>query len=141
MVEPERDFKLQIGSSKPCLHKPQASQSLRLKALMESPQIDQGRFSIQSLLWRIDDVQNRGHLETIYQLNRENELLREEIDQYKEFRVKTALFLQEAYGMVLFLQDALERYAHETAEAERDWLAFWGISTGLEDSLSTVTWI
>ncbi|KAF2182648.1 hypothetical protein K469DRAFT_511605, partial [Zopfia rhizophila CBS 207.26] len=83
--------------------------------------------SIESLLERIDEFQNRTHLETIYRLNQENESLREEIYRHKKARARTALLLREAYETMLLLQDALERYGHETAAAGRDWLAFCGI--------------
>lgn len=152
LEEPEWALNPQTGSSKPSLYRLQAPQSLNLRALMESPQtqsrysvvspiVEEEQFSIESLLKSIEEFQDRTHLETIYQLNRENESRREEINKYKKARAKAELLLREAYETMLLLQDALERYDRGTAAAGKDWLAFWGIYNELEDNLSTQTWI
>lgn len=150
-MEPERALSSRTGSSKPSLNRLQAPQLLNLQAQMESfqtlsrrsatsPIDDEEQFSIESLLKSIDEFQNRTDLETIYWLKRENESLREEINNYKKARDTTILLLREAYETMLLLQDALERYGHETAAAGSDWLAFWGIYNEAEDNMSTQTW-
>lgn len=88
-------------------------------------------FTIDALLERIEEFQNRTQLERIHRLNRENDILKEDIKRHKIARKKTATLLKEAFEAMKFLQSALERYGLETTITEKEWLLFWGIYDGL----------
>jgi hypothetical protein len=67
-------------------------------------------------------------LETLEKLTNENFLLHQLIAYYQENWGRTLGLLQKAQEALISLRSTLEKCVQEERVAERDWLAFWGIS-------------
>ncbi|KAI9767645.1 MAG: hypothetical protein M1840_005516 [Geoglossum simile] len=91
-------------------------------------------FSMETLLQRVDEFRKTEQLETLRKLTRENCLLQKHIACYQESWCAILDVLQEAYEAVLLIQDALQKCSYEETAAERDWLTFWGIHYGSEET-------
>lgn len=66
-------------------------------------------------------------LESLESIANENFLLYRLIIRYQEHRARVMQLLQKAREALVALQAALEICIQEIKDAERDWLAFWGI--------------
>jgi hypothetical protein len=83
--------------------------------------------SIESLLRRVDEYQEREEREKLNRLMEENAMLRHQVSCYRRsLRATTDLF-KEAFEAVLLMQTAIETCNEEESRANRDWLAFWGV--------------
>ena len=76
----------------------------------------------------MEEFLKQDQLETLEKLTNENFLLHQLISYYQENWGRTLQLLQKAQEALMSLQTALENCFHEERAAERDWLAFWGIS-------------
>ena len=85
-------------------------------------------FTIDSLIQRVEEMQRRGQLDTIERLTVENSLLQHLIHQYQRQWSATIDLLEKTHQALLSLQKAIEHYVGDGIAAERDWLAFWGIT-------------
>jgi hypothetical protein len=95
------------------------------------------RFSIEALLEMIEEFQNSTDLETLHQLQQDNQSIRQEISHCEKAQEGTTRLLGVSYEIMLFLYDIMTRHAHGIAAAESDWLAFWGIYNKHENDLSS----
>jgi hypothetical protein len=86
--------------------------------------------SIDSLLKNLEEFQRRQQLETLERIIMENSWLEHHIARYRESLSRTTKVLQEVYKAVALIQNGLERCRREESEADRAWLAFWGIQRG-----------
>lgn len=85
------------------------------------------RFSIGSLVRRIDDFNQEELLLTIESLEDENELLRQQIRYYERVWYRAMDLLQTAYSSVRRIWNGSNMLKRERAKAEQQWLAYWGV--------------
>jgi hypothetical protein len=93
-------------------------------------QHDNEELSINVLLKNLEVFQRRQQLETLERIIMENSWLEHHIARYRESRSRTMKLLQEVYKAVALIQNGLEKRRREESEADRAWLAFWGIRSG-----------
>ncbi|KAH8799652.1 hypothetical protein F5884DRAFT_868568 [Xylogone sp. PMI_703] len=97
-----------------------------------SPQ-EAEEFSIDALLKNLEVFQRRQQLETLERVIMENSWLEHHIARYRESLSRTTKLLQEVYKAVALMQNGLEKSRHKESEADRAWLAFWGINAGRQE--------
>ena len=87
-------------------------------------------FSIDALLKNLEVFQRRQQLETLERIIMENSWLEHHIARHRESLSRATKVLQDVYKAVALIQNALERCRRDESEADRAWLAFWGIRRG-----------
>jgi hypothetical protein len=93
-------------------------------------QQEEEEFSIDGLLKKLEVFQRRQQLETLERIIMENSWMEHHIARYRESLSRTMKVLQEVYKAVALIQNGLEKCRQEESEADRAWLAFWGIRRG-----------
>jgi hypothetical protein len=93
-------------------------------------QQEEEEFSIDVLLKNLEVFQRRQQLETLKRIIIENSWLEHHIARHRESLSRATKVLQDVYKTVALVQNALERCRQEESEADRAWLAFWGIRRG-----------
>jgi len=99
-------------------------------AMESSSQQEEEEFSIDALLKNLEVFQRRQQLETLERIIMENSWLEHHIARHRESLSRTTKVLQDVYKAVALIQNAVERCRREESEADRAWLAFWGIRRG-----------
>lgn len=106
------------------------TQGMASSAAGSFSQQEEEEFSIDALLKNLEGFQRRQQLETLERIIMENSWLEHHIARYRESLSRTMKVLQEVYKAVALIQNGLERCRREESEADRAWLAFWGIRRG-----------
>lgn len=85
------------------------------------------RFSIESILMRVDDLLHMEDVDVCHRLKEENTKLQQCIATYEKHWIATMELLQEAYDCLLFFQNTLHEFDDAKEAADGDWLAYWGV--------------
>jgi hypothetical protein len=82
---------------------------------------------MEYLVRQVSEMKRAQELQTISILMKENQLLWKEVAICRRLWNGIIVMMTEAIEAMKCIETALENFSTETAAAERDWLAFWGI--------------
>jgi hypothetical protein len=108
---------------------------------VSEPSIQSDEISVTSLITWVEEFQKRDVLERLEALTVENASLQQQIIRYQKNWCALLDLLQKIRDAVRSLHSSLRRCADGETTAEREWLAFWGISDGAEENPGPGSWI
>ena len=79
------------------------------------------------LIRKVEEETRLQEYQTIASYTRENQLLEEELELYREVWNGTIMLANEVIKFITVMKRSLAKIDANVANAERDWLAFWGI--------------
>lgn len=91
--------------------------------------------SIDNLIRRVESFRAESQLETLERIATENALLQRLIVIYEDNWTRTMHLIEQTQQALANLQSAIEKNIGMEKEAERDWLAYWGIREGRAEPL------
>lgn len=89
--------------------------------------MNEGAFSLDLLINRVEELQRLDQLEAIQKLTRNNSLLQELATEYQRHRYCTIELIERLQEAISVLQEAMQEFHVARDIAERAWLATWGI--------------
>jgi hypothetical protein len=101
------------------------------------------KFSVESLIQRVEEYQRRDHMETVERLASEGSLLQKVVVECQRSWCATIELLDTTRQAVTRLQRALEHCENEYMLAERTRFAFWGLErdSTMRQNYSPSGWI
>lgn len=85
---------------------------------------NQEEFSIENLIQRVEDFQNRDHLETLEKLTEENYSLQQRILRYRKYSCLALNIVEKVYEGLLVMRKVLNECLEEEKAVEQAWLIF-----------------